>query len=998
MKTRPTHRIRHLGRVLAAGALGLPLLGGMAWAQAAAAQAAESQRHRFDIAAQPLKQALMDLARQAGIDLYAGQANLSGQQAGPLVGNYTVAQALDLMLAGTGIGYRQQAPAASGRPVVHLVPAPAGSRAVPSMPEVVVTGRLAQDEWIYQAPRAASVITREQMDRTPARHAAELIQDTPGVASAVNRLNPGLSVNIRGMQDFGRVNMMIDGMRQNFVQAGHMQRNGEMYVDSELLSDVVIERGPRTSVHGAGAIGGSVNFRTLDFDDIIPAGRDMGFRLRANTGSNGVNFLGSAAGAARVGDRLELLAAYSHRSFGDYRIGTRGDNRNVVRDEQGELAFFNDVKFASQRQNSNLFKARWNLGAGQSLQLGYVGTRVDYENTTDRQNAAQEGGSAWRRLGTSRAQSQGYTLDYRLQPPGNDLVDLNLKLYTVETTNRNYNDPVYPRSLSIGFGSLTDPGQIRQWVDDVWSRGQCERDEIAASVASSCSYGLGTDHRVRTRTYGLQLDNTSRFAVGSASILSANYGAEYFTDRADSTVRMDHKGRHIATYNPYGQGQSLNPTGRRNMGSLFLNMTLENEVYTLSAGLRYDRYWLKGDTQVRGTHNEYESRYERFLSYHCSRANTARHAEACAAGREGGEAAARAWADAHSARPTDRYDTFFQYEPRWVQRRGVYDRTVDRSDGKLLPSLAAAVRPTSWLELYANWGKSWRPPAINESLMVGAHPGDDYSFMHPNPDADPETTTSWEIGANTIFQDVLARGDRFMAKLSYFDTRAHNYLFSSLENTLPGTNTNVPFGFGNVAFVNNRHVTRFRGIELEGHYDAGWIYAGAAYTHYVGGPNKFCQDLYFAGAGSSIYDRPNEDGTYPRPHQEAVAAGYDSWEAWANDQVVCRNTVFNSVIAKPVDKASAVLGVRLFERKLDTGVRFTYSGSGWYNRDTGGAQTWFRYTTWDWYASYQATENVKLMASVENLTNRMYLDGYSDVLARTYAPGRTVQVGMEVHF
>ncbi|WP_268640454.1 TonB-dependent receptor, partial [Escherichia coli] len=61
-------------------------------------------------------------------------------------------------------------------------------------------------------------------------------------------------------------------------------------------------------------------------------------------------------------------------------------------------------------------------------------------------------------------------------------------------------------------------------------------------------------------------------------------------------------------------------------------------------------------------------------------------------------------------------------------------------------------------------------------------------------------------------------------------------------------------------------------------------------------------------------------------------------------------------------------------------------------------QVWFKYTTWDWYASYQANTNVKLMASVENLTNRMYVEGYSDALARTFAPGRAVTLGMEVRF
>ncbi|VFR80488.1 Hemophore HasA outer membrane receptor HasR / Iron siderophore receptor protein [plant metagenome] len=992
------------GRALAAGAL-VVLPPAAAWAQSPAAgqgqtvEAGQAVR-QFNIAAQPLGEAVMVFAQQAGIDLFVGKADLRDLQASPLVGQFTVTQALDVLLSGSGVGYRYAAPRDGGRLAVQLYALPAASRvSVHALPEVVVVGRIPEDQWVYQTPRAVSVITREQMDRTPARHAADLIQDTPGVASAVNRLNPGLSVNIRGMQDFGRVNMMIDGMRQNFVQTGHMQRNGEMFVDSELLSSVVVERGPRSDVHGLGAIGGSVNFRTLDFDDVLREGQHLGFRLRANTGlgnaGNGVNFIGSAAGAARVGERVELLAAYARRSFGDYEIGSRGANHNTAW-QDGELAAFNDVKYASQRQNSSLFKARWNLDGGQSLQFSYVGTQVGYQNTTDADLSMQQGGTVWRSLGSSRVQSQGYSLDYRLQPPGNNLIDLNLKLYSVDTRNRNYTDPTYPRSLLIGSGTvpLTDPELIRLSVDGAWERGNCEGETVADSVRTACGYGLGSDHRIRTKTHGMQLDNTSRLPIGEASVLRVNYGGEYYTDRASSSIGLDHKGRAVPSYNPYGQGVGLNPKGKRDMGGLFANVTFENEVYTLSAGLRYDRYWLKGDTQVPGTQHEYVDRFQRYMARFCP-GTSATQRRACEAGRTGGEAGAAAFMEANDRRG---YWNNPNLAPQWTQRQGMYESSVDRSEGKLLPSLAAAVRPTSWLELYGTWGRSWRPPAINESLMVGAHPGDNASVMYPNPNADPETTRSWELGVNTQFQDVFTRGDRLSAKLGYFDTRAYNYLYSSLENNLPGTGTTVPFGFGKVAFVNNRNVTNFRGLEFEGHYDAGWIYAGLSYTHYLGGANKFCQDLYFAGAGSSVHDQPNEDGSYPQGHQDALAAGYPSWEAWVNDMIVCRNNVFNSAIAKPVDKGAAVLGVRMFERKLDTGVRFTYSGNGYYNRETGGAQTWFRYTTWDWFASYQATKQIKLMAAVENVTDRMYRDGYSDALARTYAPGRTVQVGMEIHF
>lgn len=994
------------GRVLAAGVLALSAVPS-AWAQPASSRApageqapavpageAGRQVRRFNIPAQPLAQAVLDFARQAGIDLYIGQASLAARTSVALQGSYSITAGLTQLLGDAPIGYRYRLEEGGNRLNVQLYnrPAAGGSGAVHALGAVVVVGD-APEQWVYETPRAVSVITRQDMDRTPALHAADLLQDTPGVTSAVSRQNPGLSVNIRGMQDFGRVNMMIDGMRQNFVQNGHMQRNGEMYIDSELLSEVVIERGVRADVHSTGALAGSVDFRSLDFADILRDDHDVGVRLRGNTGlggeGNGVNFLGSAAGAARVGENLELLAAYSRRSIGDYKIGTHGDDDNIGWVDGG-LEQFNDVKFASQRQNSNLFKARWQLDPAQSLQFTYIGTRVSYSNVTDAGQSLSDG-TPWRSLGTSGVESDSYALDYKLRPAGNNWLDLNLKLYGVDTSNRNYTDPSYPRSLD----NLTDPDLIREWVDGAWNRGNCEGATIVDDYKARCSYGLGVDNRIRTKTYGAQLDNTSRFTLGEQTVLSANYGIEYFSDRATSNVQLDHNGRTVDQYNPYGKGDPLNPQGRRSMGSIFTNLTLEDDFYTVSAGLRYERYWLKGDTQVPGTHNEYRSRFDMWKSYLCTGSSAIRK-EGCAVALAGGESALIPWANDHD--PRGYYRSGKNFTPSWEQVNGLYEREVDRSEGKLLPSLSAAIRPASWLELYASWGKAWRPPAINESLMVGAHPGDSFAFMYPNPDAEPETSRTWEVGANTIFQNVLADSDRLALKLGYFDTKAQNYLFSSLNNNTPGLNMNQLMGFGKVAFVNNRATTRFRGLEFEGRYDAGWIYGGLSYTHYIGGPNEFCQDLYFAGSGSSVYDQRNEDGSYTPEHQMAVAQGYKSWQAWADDQVVCSNFVYNSAIAKPVDKGMALVGVRLFERKLDTGVRLTYSGDGWYNRDTGGSQVWTKYFTLDWYASYQATDNVKLMASIENLTDRMYRDGYSDALARTYAPGRTVLVGMEIRY
>lgn len=1055
---------RIVSRMLAAGALALPCVS-MAQTQERAAGMAEpadrkdDERQRtfvFDIPAQAMAQAVLAFARQSGVDLYMSDVDLSAYTSVELKGSFNLETGLTRLLGNSPIGYRYRRTAGAVRPNVQLVDNGPGARArVYSMAPVVVRGNDV-NERVYQAPRAVSIVTREEMDRVPVRHAAELIQDTPGVASAVNRQNPGLSINIRGMQDFGRVNMMIDGMRQDFVQNGHMQRNGEMYVDSELLSEVEVERGVVHGVHGTGAMAGSVDFRTLDFGDVLREGRDIGLKLRGTSGmgyqGNGTNFIGSAAGAARAGENLEVMAAVSRRSIGDYRIGAyggaSGQNSVWVTDSEGRgigKVEYNDVKFAAQEQDSSLFKARWKLNDASSLQFSYVGTQVGYSYTMDANLAVQESGTAWRKLGSSNAQSNSFALDYKLKPADNPWLDLNVKLYAVDTRIKNHTTPNYPKSAA--FGSVTDPALIRENINtEYWNSagtGTCDntKTKFSSYAKDICSqYGFDRDSRLRTQTTGFQLDNTSRFTVGEKALLSANYGIEYFTDRTTSTQRWHVEGREVQPFGLDGK-DALNPRGRRSMGSLFAELKLEDDFYTISASLRYERYQAKGKTQTPGTTRIYQSTVDKVEQSACAQAaggtNLTRDEnyreifrEGCRIARTGDLAALKAWWDADPAYlfyslekkidPSGKVtwvrtgktsvehlssigghkrELETAYPSRWLEDQpALYDYDVDRSAGKLLPALSAAIRPARWLELYGSWGKSWRPPAINELLMVGSHPTQGFATILPNPLLDVETSQTWEVGVNTIFKDVALDDDNLSLKVGYFDTRADNYMFSSMDVVQPGAGLErLPLP-GLTAFVNNRTRTQFRGLELEGRYDAGWLYGGVSYTHYLGGANKFCEDLYFLGSGPNKYDQPNADGSYPSQHNDAVAQGYDSWRAWADAQVECGNFVFNSAIAKPVDKGMVQIGVRLLERKLDTGVRFNYSGEGWYNRDAGGSQVWFKYTTWDWYASYQANANVKLMASVENLTNRMYVEGYSDALARTFAPGRAVTLGMEVRF
>ena len=96
---------------------------------------------------------------------------------------------------------------------------------------------------------------------------ADSVVGIPGVATQGNADDPGQAINIRGLQDFGRVNVTVDGARQNFQKSGH-NANGQFYLDPEFLSRIDITRGPSATVFGSGAIGGVAAFTTRDVIDL----------------------------------------------------------------------------------------------------------------------------------------------------------------------------------------------------------------------------------------------------------------------------------------------------------------------------------------------------------------------------------------------------------------------------------------------------------------------------------------------------------------------------------------------------------------------------------------------------------------------------------------------------------------------------------------------------------------------------------------------------------
>ncbi|MFT0531974.1 TonB-dependent siderophore receptor [Castellaniella hirudinis] len=238
-------------------------LAGMAgaWAQATVL--------RLDQPAQALDQALNALAARTGMQVVFPTALAEARRAPALQGDYSVPQALDRLLRGSGLEARMTGPnrytivrqgeAAAGdaqvlQPVVVrgvLNPVTEGSGSYAAQASNTST-RLNLS--IRETPQSVSVITRQRMDDQGMTQLADVVDNTPGLVmpASGNRGSDTSPVYARG---FRVENYQIDGV--NLVNSGY---NGIFQTaDMAPYDRVEVIRGANGLMSGVGAPGATIN-------------------------------------------------------------------------------------------------------------------------------------------------------------------------------------------------------------------------------------------------------------------------------------------------------------------------------------------------------------------------------------------------------------------------------------------------------------------------------------------------------------------------------------------------------------------------------------------------------------------------------------------------------------------------------------------------------------------------------------------------------------------
>jgi len=527
--TRPSTLPRRTGQLslltlalLASGACSLPALA----AEPAQASSPRMGDYRFSIVQQPLVEAINAFSQVTGWQVGFSAELAEGVASPGVQGSLAPEAALKRLLQGTGLGYRK-----IGNGNVVLERQSAGN-AIALQQMTVSATRSAQD--VSQVPSTVSVQTREQLDRQNVGNIQELVRYEPGVSVGGTGQRSGLNgYNIRGI-DGERVLTQIDGVSipDSFFYGPYAQTQRN-YVDPEIVKRVEILRGPASVLYGSNAIGGAVSYFTLDPEDIIKPGKDVGARLKTGYSSADDSWLTSATVAGRQGDFDGLLHVsqrngHETESYGGH--GGTGLSRTEANPE--------DV-----RTTNVLAKLGWNYA--DDARLGFTYER--YKDDRDQDILSAVGGPFANGAGMGMYRSRtgndtvtrerfGINHEFGLDSRVADHIKWSLN-YQIAKTDQHTEEVYFPFSRTV-FRTRDTTYKDRQWVFDA----QLDKAFSIGATDHLLTYGTTLKHEKVTGSRSgtgtcLAVGGTCR-AIGQVSASDAQALVSDFPDPTVNTYSL----------------------------------------------------------------------------------------------------------------------------------------------------------------------------------------------------------------------------------------------------------------------------------------------------------------------------------------------------------------------------------------------------------------------------------------------------------------------------
>lgn len=215
----------------------------VAFAQDTHAAAPAGAARRFDIPAGPLDTALRSFEQAAGWRVTVANEGIRSLQSPGVAGTLPIEQALEKLLAGTGVIYRKTA---AGAVTLEL-------QAVATMIEV--TDRIAPlsspkyTEPLRNTPQTITVIPKSMIEEQGATTLRDVLRNVPGLTMTAGEggAPAGDNLTLRGFS--ARNDLFVDGVRD----LGPQSR------DPFNMEQVEVVKGPTSAISGRGSTGGTIN-------------------------------------------------------------------------------------------------------------------------------------------------------------------------------------------------------------------------------------------------------------------------------------------------------------------------------------------------------------------------------------------------------------------------------------------------------------------------------------------------------------------------------------------------------------------------------------------------------------------------------------------------------------------------------------------------------------------------------------------------------------------
>ena len=376
------------------------------------------------------------------------------------------------------------------------------------------------------------------------RDTRDLVRYTTDVGISDNgRFLKGFS--IRGVEG-NRVGISVDGVNlpdseENSLYARYGNFNpSRLSIDSELVRDIDIVRGSDALNSGSGALGGGVNYHTLDAQDIVKSNNKFGALLRGGYASKNSEWV-RTLGLGYVGDKVDAVLMYSQRTGHEIKSRGEGPEFNYTRSQHPDPA--------THRFHSYLAKVGYQITPHHKVGVGLNGQKgsryVDERSYTSYGSAWREADDQNKRINvnayylyTPESNYLAFSkLDFDYQKT--DLAAVNYKGQRDWLTNEKQLSEVYDRRMKTVFKRISaelESMPFNLGGEHVFSfRTYASEREFKNINHDTNEFGLDDwytiQRPVKTRIYGASLKDqitwNPRFESGWRPTFSANVGTRY---------------------------------------------------------------------------------------------------------------------------------------------------------------------------------------------------------------------------------------------------------------------------------------------------------------------------------------------------------------------------------------------------------------------------------------------------------------------------------------